>query len=68
PSPSPSSTAARRRSGSGVEPYDFLPLDPTGTPWHDDASRETRWAALRRATAALTDPVDPTDPPDRTHP
>lgn len=40
------------------EPYDFLPSsDPFGSLWHDDAARETRWAALKRASA-------PTDPPD----
>lgn len=40
------------------EPYDFLPQSPSGTSaatpgpvadWHDDASREARWAALRDA-------------------
>lgn len=54
-----SSTTAPAPSGRDAEPYDFLPLDATGSPWHDDTSRETRWAALRRATS-------PTDPPDRT--
>jgi hypothetical protein len=37
------------------EPYDFLPVDPppqpTHTPWHDDAAREARWAALKEASA-----------------
>lgn len=34
------------------EPYDFLPRAPVGEPgdWHDEASREARWAALREAT------------------
>ncbi|MFG2650036.1 DUF6350 family protein [Streptomyces sp. NPDC048436] len=38
------------------EPYDFLPQTPAegasdwgGSDWHDDASREARWAALREA-------------------
>lgn len=42
------------------EPYDFLPQGPASSPspspaplpaadWHDDASREARWAALRDA-------------------
>ncbi|MFD0550914.1 DUF6350 family protein [Streptomyces rectiviolaceus] len=38
------------------EPYDFLPRAPVGdttdwgvADWHDDASREARWAALRDA-------------------
>lgn len=40
------------------EPYDFLPQAPVGdtadwgvTDWHDEASREARWAALRDASA-----------------
>ncbi|MEU6679289.1 DUF6350 family protein [Streptomyces sp. NPDC046925] len=40
------------------EPYDFLPDAPAVdtadwgvADWHDEASRETRWAALRDATA-----------------
>ena len=45
------------------EPYDFLPpSDSFGSLWHDDVSREARWAALKQAS-------DPTDPPghgDRT--
>ncbi|MGW7274224.1 cell division protein PerM [Streptomyces sp. NPDC054864] len=34
------------------EPYDFLPQGPAAdvTDWHSDASREARWAALRKAT------------------
>nr|WP_151477101.1 DUF6350 family protein [Streptomyces albicerus] len=40
------------------EPYDFLPpTDSFGSLWHDDASRETRWAALKEAST-------PTDPPN----
>ncbi|MFI1209017.1 DUF6350 family protein [Streptomyces sp. NPDC020802] len=43
------------------EPYDFLPpADSYGSLWHDDVSREARWAALKRASA----PVDRVDPPD----
>ncbi|MFJ3233373.1 DUF6350 family protein [Streptomyces sp. NPDC086787] len=47
------------------EPYDFLPLDGTpAPPWHDDASREARWAALREASA----PVDLPEPPESPEP
>ncbi|MGW6009871.1 cell division protein PerM [Streptomyces sp. NPDC055210] len=46
-------------------PYDFLPpSDSYGSlwqdDWHDDVSRETRWAALKKAST----PVDRVDPPD----
>lgn len=45
------------------EPYDFLPPSESfGSLWHDDVSREARWAALKQASG-------PTDPPgqgDRT--
>ncbi|MFI6281357.1 DUF6350 family protein [Streptomyces sp. NPDC050988] len=41
------------------EPYDFLPpSDSFGSLWHDDVSREARWAALKQASG-------PTDSPDR---
>ncbi|MCX4233992.1 cell division protein PerM [Streptomyces ortus] len=47
------------------EPYDFLPpSDSFESLWHDDwhgdDARETRWAALKRAST----PVDRVDPPD----
>ncbi|MFI1730579.1 DUF6350 family protein [Streptomyces acidicola] len=68
---SPPSRTPTTRSDPGVEPYDFVPLDPTGSPWHDDSSRETRWAALRRAASAEDSPdrtrLDPTRP-DRIRP
>ncbi|MCZ4511627.1 hypothetical protein O3Q52_26260, partial [Streptomyces sp. ActVer] len=54
-----------RRAGPDpdFEPYDFLPpSDSFGSLWHDDVSREARWAALKQASG-------PTDPPvqgDRT--
>lgn len=46
------------------EPYDFLPADPypapaTPSPWHGDASRESRWAALREASTPLDPPETP---------
>jgi hypothetical protein len=31
------------------EPYDPLPGEPTAGAWHGEASRETRWEALRKA-------------------
>ncbi|MFC7265844.1 cell division protein PerM [Streptomyces lutosisoli] len=40
------------------EPYEFLPADPTVSPWREDASREARWAALKEAST----PPEPTDP------
>ncbi|MFG2499872.1 DUF6350 family protein [Streptomyces sp. NPDC048441] len=46
------------------EPYDFLPV-PTGdttdwgaSTWHDDASREARWAALRDANTEERQPPE----------
>nr|WP_307531292.1 DUF6350 family protein [Streptomyces umbrinus] len=50
-----------RRAGPDpdFEPYDFLPpSDSFGSLWHDDVSREARWAALKQASG-------PTDSPDR---
>lgn len=44
------------------EPYDFLPADPypaTHSPWHGDASRESRWAALKEASTPLDPPETP---------
>lgn len=49
--------------------YDFLPADDPFPPlpdWHDDLSRETRWAALREAATPRDTPDTPplpTDPP-----
>ncbi|MFD5626143.1 DUF6350 family protein [Streptomyces sp. NPDC127072] len=34
------------------EPYDLLPSDGGGSPWHEDLPREVRWAALKEASAA----------------
>ncbi|MCX4906007.1 DUF6350 family protein [Streptomyces sp. NBC_00878] len=48
------------------EPYDFLPpSDSFGSLWHDDASRETRWAALKQASTPI-DPLNGRDRGDRT--
>ncbi|MFE7975332.1 DUF6350 family protein [Streptomyces shenzhenensis] len=43
--------AAERGGGAtGSDAYDLLPADDPGTSaWHDDASREARWTALREA-------------------
>ncbi|WP_369248682.1 DUF6350 family protein [Streptomyces sp. R41] len=40
------------------EPYDFLPADATGSSWHEDVSREARWAALKEAST----PPEPPEP------
>ncbi|MFJ8084820.1 DUF6350 family protein [Streptomyces sp. NPDC096205] len=44
------------------EPYDFLPVDPPPPPpfpWHDEAAREARWAALREAAMPREEPPSP---------
>ncbi|MFI1480727.1 DUF6350 family protein [Streptomyces sp. NPDC020747] len=39
------------------EPYDFLPAsDSFGSLWHDDVSREARWAALKKASGPTGSP------------
>lgn len=54
------------------EPYDFLPVDPhpqpTHTPWHDDAAREARWAALKEASAGPEPEPERMDPPEVVEP
>ncbi|MFF7071264.1 cell division protein PerM [Streptomyces pseudovenezuelae] len=46
------------------EPYDYLPPAPapepvpSSTPWYEDALRETRWAALKEASAPLDEPAE----------
>ena len=64
PAPAPPAKPATSVPGTTSAPrpedelYDFLPADPGSTlPWHDDLSRESRWAALREAS---TDPEEPT--------
>lgn len=54
------------------EPYDFLPAarqtepGPSSTPWHDEDSRESRWAVLKEAA---TPPEDsPEDSPEKSPP
>ncbi|MFD3931361.1 DUF6350 family protein [Streptomyces sp. NPDC058614] len=49
------SDAQRVAADPGLELYDFLPSDSTGSPWHEDVPREARWAALKEASA----PVEP---------
>ncbi|MGW7044541.1 cell division protein PerM [Streptomyces avermitilis] len=34
------------------ELYDFLPSDAEGSSWYDDAARESRWSALRKAATS----------------
>ncbi|MFC8514141.1 DUF6350 family protein [Streptomyces sp. NPDC057257] len=57
----------RDQQDAALKPYDFLPTDPTPTdapqaaPWHDDAWRETRWAALKEASD-LPEPSEPSEP------
>ncbi|WP_258314699.1 DUF6350 family protein [Streptomyces sp. Act143] len=59
----PSTTYELDADDAAFEPYDFLPADfhpaapATQSPWHDDASREARWAALREAST-LPEPPD----------
>ncbi|MFD4524484.1 DUF6350 family protein [Streptomyces sp. NPDC058470] len=51
--------------GSGFdEPYDLLPSDSVGSPWHEDVAREARWAALKEASA----PVESGEPGERGEP
>ncbi|MFC9847360.1 DUF6350 family protein [Streptomyces sp. NPDC060223] len=48
--------AQAQGEGSGFDqPYDLLPSDSVGSPWHEDVAREARWAALKEASA----PVEP---------
>ncbi|MFE2587283.1 hypothetical protein [Streptomyces sp. NPDC059378] len=54
--------AARRREDES--PYDLLPADPPAVeplpgPWHGDAAREARWAALRDASGPPDDATGP---------
>lgn len=46
------------------EPYDPLPGEPTGSGRHREASRETRWEALKKAGG----PPEPEDPGGPEHP
>ncbi|MFK4101454.1 DUF6350 family protein [Streptomyces sp. NPDC019531] len=47
------------------EPYGVLPVEPSvsplsaSAPWHEDAARESRWAALKEASAPLEEPDKP---------
>ena len=44
------------------EPYDYLPpSDSFGSLWHDEASREARWAALKQASDPASDPPERRD-------
>lgn len=64
PTPTPSTPYDLGDDDPAFEPYDFLPTDPhpapaTHSPWHGDASRETRWAALKEASTPLDPPEAP---------
>ncbi|MEU9171819.1 DUF6350 family protein [Streptomyces sp. NPDC048420] len=54
--------------GDTYEPYDFLPTEPPAgpTPWYEDASRETRWAALKEASLPQAD--SPEKSPEKSPP
>ncbi|MFJ8197762.1 DUF6350 family protein [Streptomyces sp. NPDC096152] len=64
--PAPAPAPASRPYDLTLEPYDVLPLEPpesAASPWHDGASREARWAALKEAaTRPTTAPGQPTAP------
>ncbi|MFF8940994.1 DUF6350 family protein [Streptomyces sp. NPDC014864] len=64
--PAPAPAPAPRPYDLTLEPYDVLPLEPpesAASPWHDGASREARWAALKEAaTRSTTAPGQPTAP------
>ncbi|MFD3835011.1 DUF6350 family protein [Streptomyces sp. NPDC058642] len=64
PTPTPATSYDFGDDDPAFEPYDFLPADPypapgSQSPWHGDASRETRWAALKEASAPLDPPETP---------
>ncbi|MGW7382119.1 cell division protein PerM [Streptomyces sp. NPDC054794] len=70
PTPAPASAAAYVAYGSdeALDAYDVLPADePAGFPWHDEAAREARWAALKKASIP-PEPLDATDAPDSPRP
>ncbi|MDN3024525.1 DUF6350 family protein [Streptomyces sp. S.PB5] len=61
--PAPSTSYGPRHDDPAFEPYDFLPAAPhptpaTNSPWHDNATRETRWAALKEASGSAEPPED----------
>ncbi|MDO0926133.1 DUF6350 family protein [Streptomyces sp. TG1A-8] len=66
PADGPSGKRAGTRPATAPGPaedelYDFLPADdPFPAPWHDELSRVSRWAALRKAAAGA--------PPERSSP
>ncbi|MFG2944962.1 cell division protein PerM [Streptomyces adustus] len=60
----PRSTRAAARRREDESPYDLLPADPPAVeplpgPWHGDAARAARWAALRDASGPPDDPTGP---------
>ncbi|MFJ9962483.1 cell division protein PerM [Streptomyces avermitilis] len=77
PTPAPAATPAPVLPVSlpvdeTFELYDFLPSDAVGSSWYDDAARESRWSALRKAAASpesteVATPLESTEvaaPPD----
>lgn len=58
--------ALRGQEEAGFGPYDFLPAEPSPQPpasWPGDATRESRWAALKDASDPPRTPDEP-DAPD----
>ncbi|MET7850654.1 DUF6350 family protein [Streptomyces avermitilis] len=68
PAPAPAATPAPVLPVSSAvdetsELYDFLPSDAEGSSWYDDAARESRWSALRKA-ATSPESTEVAAPPD----
>ncbi|MGW2821611.1 cell division protein PerM [Streptomyces sp. NPDC001443] len=64
PGTKPGSTRGAARRREDESPYDLLPADPPAVeplpgPWHGDAAREARWAALRKASGPPDDTTGP---------
>ncbi|MGW1746109.1 cell division protein PerM [Streptomyces sp. NPDC002092] len=62
--------ALRDEEEAGFGPYDFLPVEPSPQPtasWPGEATRESRWAALKDASdpSRTPDAPDAPDGPDR---
>ncbi|MGK3941319.1 DUF6350 family protein [Streptomyces caeruleatus] len=72
--PAPGTVAAPPEESSAydqdeaAEPYGYLPPPPSAeplpspTPWYDEVLRETRWAALKKASTPPKDPDEPSSP------
>ncbi|MFD5080885.1 DUF6350 family protein [Streptomyces sp. NPDC058371] len=69
PAPVPAAAPATSVADAGLEQlYDFLPSDAVG--WHDDESRQARWAALKEASTPTEPkkPGSPQEPPEQPEP